>query len=47
MLLGVLLVGLCSEPVAAKAPSPGGPSAWPHTISRNGAEVTIYQPQAV
>ena len=32
---------------ASLAAQEAATSAWPHTISRNGANVTIYQPQAI
>jgi hypothetical protein len=56
-LLGVFLPGLAAVPAAAQpaavppvvapaAAPAAAASEWPHTISRDGAHVTVYQPQA-
>lgn len=35
-----------AQPAAAAIAAPEAAKAWPHTISKDGASVTIYQPQA-
>lgn len=42
LLFGLTMLGALSA--AASAPTP---PAWPHTVTVNGAEATIYQPQAI
>ena len=34
-------------PAADYRAAPQAAAAWPHTISRDGASVTVYQPQAI
>ena len=45
LLLFVLIASFAANG-SAQAPAPAASAGWPHTISRNGASVTIYQPQA-
>jgi hypothetical protein len=53
IVLAALATGWLAPPAAAQQPPPPGSlaaqaaAAWPHTLSHDGASVTVYQPQAI